>query len=44
MMGHQEGFQPKLFYHQINLEQRVPKDDTLRKFTLRKFLDKKSRP
>ena len=31
MMGHQEGFQPKLFYHQINLEQRVPKDHTLRK-------------
>jgi hypothetical protein len=21
MMGQQEGFQPKLFYHQINLEQ-----------------------
>lgn len=31
MMGHQEGFQPKLFYHQINLDQRVPKDHTLRK-------------
>jgi transposase len=31
MMGQQEGFQPKLFYHQINLEQRVPKDHTLRK-------------
>ena len=31
MMGHQEGFQPKLFYHQINLEQRVPKDHILRK-------------
>jgi len=30
-MGHQEGFQPKLFYHQINLEQRVPKDHILRK-------------
>jgi transposase len=30
-MGQQEGFQPKLFYHQINLEQRVPKDHTLRK-------------
>jgi hypothetical protein len=25
MMGQQEGFQPKLFYHQINLGQRVPK-------------------
>ena len=31
MMGQQEGFQPKLFYHQINLEQRVPPDHTLRK-------------
>ena len=31
MMGQQEGFQPKLFYHQINLEERVPKDHTLRK-------------
>lgn len=31
MMGHQEDFQPKLFYHQVNLEQRVPKDHTLRR-------------
>jgi transposase len=31
MMGHQEGFQSKLFYHQINLDQRVPKGHTLRK-------------
>jgi transposase len=31
MMGQQEGFQPKLFYHQINLEQRVPPKHTLRK-------------
>jgi transposase len=31
MMGQQEGFQPKLFYHQINLEQRVPQDHLLRK-------------
>jgi transposase len=31
MMGEQEGFQPKLFYHQINLEQRVPKDHLLRR-------------
>jgi transposase len=31
MMGQQEGFQPKLFYHQINLEQRVPPGHTLRK-------------
>lgn len=31
MMGQEEGFQPKLFYHQINLEQRVPKEHLLRK-------------
>src|SRR3990170_2377917 len=31
MMGYQPGFQPKLFYHQINLDQRVPKDHLLRK-------------
>ena len=31
MMGHQEGFQPKLFYHQINLKQRVSKNHLLRK-------------
>ena len=31
MMGNQPGFQPKLFYYQINLEQRVPKDHLLRK-------------
>jgi hypothetical protein len=31
MMGGQEGFQPKLFYHQINLEQRVPPNHTLGK-------------
>jgi hypothetical protein len=30
-MGHEEGLQPKLFYHQINFDQRVPKDQTLRK-------------
>ena len=30
-MGHQEGFQSKLFYHQINLDQRVPQGHTLRK-------------
>jgi len=30
-MGHQGSFQPKLFYHQINLEQRVPPNHTLRK-------------
>jgi len=31
MMGHEEGFQPKLFYHQINLDQRVPRSHILRK-------------
>ena len=31
MMGNQEGFQPKLFYHQINLDQRVPQGHILRK-------------
>jgi transposase len=30
-MGHEDGFQPKLFYHQINLEQKVPKNHLLRK-------------
>jgi transposase len=31
MMGYEAGFQPKLFYHQINLDQRVPRDHLLRK-------------
>ncbi|HYA15436.1 MAG TPA: transposase [Syntrophales bacterium] len=31
MMGHQPDFQPKLFYHQINLEQRIPANHILRK-------------
>jgi transposase len=31
MMGQQEGFQPKLFYHQVNLEQRVPQGHLLRR-------------
>jgi len=30
-MGYQPGFQSKLFYHQINLDQRIPKEHTLRK-------------
>ena len=30
-MGYQGDFQPKLFYHQINLDQRVPRDHILRK-------------
>jgi transposase len=30
-MGHEGGFQSKLFYHQISLEQRVPKHHILRK-------------
>jgi transposase len=31
MMGYETGFQPKLFYHQINLDQRVPQNHILRK-------------
>jgi len=31
MMGYQPDFQPKLFYHQINLDQRVPREHILRK-------------
>jgi transposase len=31
MMGQQTGIQPKLFYHEINLDQRVPPNHTLRK-------------
>ncbi len=31
MMGQESSFQPKLFYHQINLEQKVPKNHFLRK-------------
>jgi transposase len=31
MMGQEANFQPKLFYHQINLEQKVPKNHLLRK-------------
>jgi hypothetical protein len=31
MMGYQTGFQPKLFYHQINLDQRVLQNHILRK-------------
>lgn len=30
-MGQERGFQPKLFYHEINLEQRVPRNHILRK-------------
>ncbi len=30
-MGYQPGFQSKLFYHQINLDQRVPREHLLRK-------------
>ena len=30
-MGYQPGFQPKLFYRQIHLDQRVPRDHILRK-------------
>ena len=31
MMGQEGSFQPKLFYHQIHLDQRVPEDHLLRK-------------
>ncbi len=31
MMGQEKGFQTKLFYHQVNLEQKVPKNHLLRK-------------
>jgi transposase len=31
MMGYETRFQPKLFYHQINLDQRVPQNHILRK-------------
>jgi len=31
MMGYQHSFQPKFFYHQINLEQRVPRNHILRR-------------
>jgi transposase len=31
MMGYEGNFQPKLFYHQINLDRRVPQDHLLRK-------------
>jgi len=31
MMGEESGFQAKLFYHQINLDQKVPKHHILRK-------------
>jgi len=31
MMGYEAGVQPKLFYHQMNLDQRVPRDHVLRK-------------
>jgi transposase len=31
MMGYQPGFEPKLFYHQINLDQRVLRNHLLRK-------------
>jgi len=31
MMGHQPGFQPKLFHYHINLEEKIPPDHVLRK-------------
>ena len=35
MMGHESSFQPKLFYHWFNLEQRVPQNHILRKIEKR---------
>lgn len=35
MMGYQPDFQPKLFYHSINLEQRIPANHILRKICQR---------
>jgi len=31
MMGYQPDFQPKLFYHSINLNERIPANSILRK-------------
>ncbi len=31
MMGQQTGIQPKIFYHHMNLDQRVPRTHLLRK-------------
>jgi transposase len=31
MMGYQSDLEPKLFYHRINLDQRVPQNHILRK-------------
>ncbi|HOP48630.1 MAG TPA: transposase [Desulfobacteraceae bacterium] len=31
MMGHQPGFQPKLFHYHINLEEKIPQNHVLRK-------------
>lgn len=31
MMGCETGFQPKLFYHQINLDQKIPQNNILRR-------------
>ena len=37
MMGHQPDAQPKLFYHSINLDDRIPAASVLRK--IRKHID-----
>jgi len=39
MMGQEASLQPKLFYHQINLEQRVPKNHLLRKIQEQIYFD-----
>jgi transposase len=37
MMGYQKDFQPKLFYHSINLDERIPSNHILRK--IRSWID-----
>jgi len=39
MMGHQSDFQPKLFYHHVNLEQRIPPNHILRQIRERVDFD-----
>jgi transposase len=37
MMGYQPDFQPKLFYHSMNLDERIPANHILRK--IRELID-----
>lgn len=39
MMGYQPDFQPKLFYHSINLDERIPANHILRKISSRMNFD-----